>query len=133
MTRTRKHPKQVVLVENLYRTSVHNLTHFRNGTSIIEVNPDYAVIHHYRIPEEEIKVNYADYDFYDVKANIIDHSLQQDVLFLTEAIRRRFQIQDGMCTISWNIWCKNVRQQVAMQLPFMSCRREFDRMQPCAA
>ena len=130
---TRKHPQQVVLVENVYRTSVHNLTHFRNGTSIIEVNPDYAVIHHCRIPEEEIKVNYADYDFYDVKANIIDHSLQQDVLFLTEAIRRRFQIQDGMCTISWNTWCKNVRQQVAMQLPFMSCRREFDRMQPCAA
>ena len=57
------------------------------------MNPDYAVSHHYRIPEEEI--NYAGYILLNEKANILDHSLLQDVPLLTEAIPRRFQIQDA--------------------------------------
>eukprot|EP00438_Fugacium_kawagutii_P015952 Skav228852 [mRNA] locus=scaffold1718:92679:93470:+ [translate_table: standard] len=79
-----RNPKQFVHVDSVYRVSTHGTELHDEDKSAIEVDPNVSVIHHYRFP-------YHDKD----KADQIDESLSSDVAALTEALRRRFGLQNS--------------------------------------
>eukprot|EP00435_Cladocopium_sp_Y103_P057025 s1486_g19.t1 len=86
-------PKQIVNVENVYRTSIHWLTQYKNGTGMIKVDPKFAVIHHYRIPGRIMDYdNYEANDFRDPGANTIDETLTKETSMLEAALAKRFDI-----------------------------------------
>ena len=89
-------PKQIVHVDNVYRTSFHWLTEFKAGTAMIKVDPELAVIHHYRAATGysfKTNVDYDQYNFSDLNANMKDEGLKKEVPLLEAAIAKRFKIQ----------------------------------------
>ena len=83
--------KQVVNVDRVYRVAIHEVSSAAPGAHMIDVGPEVAIIHHYRLPYD-MKVEYNEYDFKDEAANITDDTLVQDVPMLTEALRERFKL-----------------------------------------
>ena len=86
--------KQVVNVDRVYRVAIHKVSNAMYGASMIDVKPEVAMIHHYRLPYG-LKVEYTEYDLKDEDANITDDSLAlEDVPMLTEALRERFELKN---------------------------------------
>eukprot|EP00438_Fugacium_kawagutii_P033490 Skav230643 [mRNA] locus=scaffold1673:405306:406514:+ [translate_table: standard] len=79
-------PKQVVHVDSVYRVSTHGTEVFDKKKAAIKVDPEIAVIHHYRNSYKKTG---------DETANATDTKLLADVAPLTEAIRHRFGLQDS--------------------------------------
>eukprot|EP00438_Fugacium_kawagutii_P029043 Skav222296 [mRNA] locus=scaffold3734:110667:112073:+ [translate_table: standard] len=85
-----RNPKQFVHVDSVYRVSTHQTEVFDIEKTAITVDPEIAVIHHYR------KSYYNDGD---KTANATDTKLLADVAPLTEAIRHRFGLQASQVPI----------------------------------
>lgn len=86
-------PKQVINVENVYRTSIHWLTCSKNGTEMIHVDSKLAIINHYRMPEAMWKVDYEHFNFQDRYATMKDEGLSKETPLLETALAKRFNIQ----------------------------------------
>ena len=84
-------PKQIINVDKVYRTSIHSLTSFKDGSETVKVDPKHAVIYHYRIPGRSVA--YEQFDFNDPQANTTDDTLQKDMPALEAAIATRFNMQ----------------------------------------
>eukprot|EP00435_Cladocopium_sp_Y103_P043515 s3226_g12.t1 len=83
-------PKQILYVENVYRTSIHKLKQFKAGTATIRVDTKLAVVQHYRLPHKW--ANYENSDFNDPEANMTDDTLVKDIPMLKAAIAKRFNL-----------------------------------------
>lgn len=81
--------KHVINVDLVHRVSPHGLVIYEEGSEMIDVKPEVAVIHHYRMPWG-LKVEYKDFDFIDDDANVTDDSLLPDMPWLMQAIQKRF-------------------------------------------
>ena len=86
-------PKQVINVENVYRTSIHWLTCSKNGTDMIHVDSKLAIINHYRIPEQMRTGDYYHFNFQDPYATMKDEGLSKEMPLLETALAKRFNIQ----------------------------------------
>eukprot|EP00435_Cladocopium_sp_Y103_P039709 s1870_g10.t1 len=86
-------PKQVINVDNVYRTSIHWLTCSKNGTEMIHVDSKLAMINHYRIPEAMWTVDYEHFNFQDPYATMADEGLRKEMPLLETALAKRFNIQ----------------------------------------
>ena len=86
-------PKQIINVENVYRTSIHWLTCSKNGTEMIHVDSKLAIINHYRIPEAMWTEDYEHFNFQDPYATMKDEGLSTETLRLETALAKRFNIQ----------------------------------------
>eukprot|EP00438_Fugacium_kawagutii_P016905 Skav202211 [mRNA] locus=scaffold5327:71922:75413:- [translate_table: standard] len=80
-----KNPKQFVHVDSVYRVSTHETIVFDKNKTGHKIDPETAVIHHYRFPFNKTGSGDA-----NGSATATDESLLIDVAPLTEAIRRRF-------------------------------------------
>lgn len=86
-----KNPKQFVHVDSVYRVSTHETIIFDKNRTGRKINPETAVIHHYRFPFNNTGSRVA-----NESAIATDESLLLDVAPLTEAIRRRFGLNSPL-------------------------------------